>query len=253
MLLFCAPRDWLYVTRGQCWFSERYEQEWGFDMALHLEREMKKLQDNILQLCGAVEASVSKALQALEQQDDVLARQVIEDDTNIDLMEVRIEEEGLKILALHQPVAVDLRRIVAVLKINNDLERIGDYAVNIAKRQLELSGRPAYPQEFKLDTMCLRVNQLLRDSVDALIDMRADKARAVIEADREIDRMNREIVKRLEDILVAGGQMAPVMLQVFSVARSLERIGDHATNIAEDVIYMITGEIARHEQKASKQ
>ena len=222
-------------------------------MALHLEREMKKLQDNILQLCGAVEASVSKALQALEQQDDVLARQVIEDDTNIDLMEVRIEEEGLKILALHQPVAVDLRRIIAVLKINNDLERIGDYAVNIAKRQLELSGRPAYPDEFRLEKMCTEVNQLLRESVDALIDMSAEKARKVITEDREIDRMNRELVQRIESALVGGGPLAPVMLQVFSVARSLERIGDHATNIAEDVIYMISGEIARHEAKLARQ
>lgn len=222
-------------------------------MALHLERELKKLQDATLELCGAVEKSVSKSLHALEQQDDVLARQVIEDDTNIDMMEVRIEEEGLKILALHQPVAVDLRRIIAILKINSDLERIGDYAVNIAKRQLELSGRPDYPAEFNLATMCARVNQLLRDSVDALIQMSVETARNVIEGDREIDCMNREIVKRIEGVLVSGGPMAPVMLQVFSVARSLERIGDHATNIAEDVLYMITGEIARHDKKLSKQ
>ena len=222
-------------------------------MALHLEREMKKLQDNILQLCGAVEKSVSKSLQALEQQDDVLARQVIADDTSIDMMEVRIEEEGLKILALHQPVAMDLRRITAIMKINNDLERIGDYAVNIAKRQLELSGRPSYPQEFHLEKMCLQVNQLLHDSVDSLIQMSVETARKVIQSDGEIDRMNREMVQRIETMLIAGGPSAPVMLQIFSVARSLERIGDHATNIAEDVIYMITGEIARHEQKASKQ
>lgn len=218
-------------------------------MALHLERELNKLQDFVLQLCGAVEKSVSKSLQALEQQDDVLARQVIEDDTKIDMMEVRIEEEGLKILALHQPVAVDLRRIIAILKINNDLERIGDYAVNIATRQLELSGRPAYPQEFRFDSMCLLVNQQLHDSVDALIQMDVATARKVIKEDREIDRMYRDIVQRLESNLTAGGITASVMLQVFSVARSLERIGDHATNIAEDVLYMITGEIARHEQK----
>ena len=220
-------------------------------MALHLERELKKLQDNILELCGAVETSVSKALQALEQQDDVLARQVIDDDTSIDLMEVRIEEEVLKILALHQPVAVDLRRIIAILKINNDLERIGDYAVNIAKRQLELSGHPAYPKEFRFDKVCKLVNQQLRDSVDALIQMSTETARKVIESDREIDRFHRDIVQRLESTVVAGDLIVPVMLQVFSVSRSMERIGDHATNIAEDVIYMITGEIARHE-KASR-
>ncbi len=220
-------------------------------MALHLERELKKLQDNILELCGAVETSVSKALQALEQQDDVLARQVIDDDTSIDLMEVRIEEEVLKILALHQPVAVDLRRIIAILKINNDLERIGDYAVNIAKRQLELSGHPAYPKEFRFDKVCKLVNQQLRDSVDALIQMSTETARKVIESDREIDRFHRDIVQRLESTVFAGDLIVPVMLQVFSVSRSMERIGDHATNIAEDVIYMITGEIARHE-KASR-
>lgn len=221
-------------------------------MALHLERELKKLQDNILQLSGAVEASVSKALQALEQQDDVLARQVIDDDTHIDLMEVRIEEEGLKILALHQPVAVDLRRIIAILKINNDMERIGDYAVNIAKRQLALSGRPAYPKEFRFEKECRLVNQQLRDSVQALIQMSTGIARKVIESDREIDRIHRNIVQRLENTVVAGELTVPVMLQVFSVTNSLERIGDHATNIAEDVIYMITGEIARHEGKGSQ-
>ncbi|MFU8780369.1 MAG: phosphate signaling complex protein PhoU [Kiritimatiellia bacterium] len=219
-------------------------------MALHLERELNRLQGSILELCGAVEDSVAKSLRALEQQDEILARQVIEDDNAIDQMEVRIEEEGLKILALHQPVAVDLRRIVAILKINNDLERIGDYAVNIAKRQLELSGRPAYPQEFRFDAMCAAINRQLRDSVDALVQMNADLARKVIEDDREIDRMNRGIVERLEQALSAGNMLAPVMLQIFSVSRSLERIGDHATNMAEDVLYLVTGEIVRHEKSA---
>ena len=221
-------------------------------MALHLERELDQLQGNILALCGAVEESVAKSLRALEQQDEVLARQVIEEDDAIDHMEVRIEEEGLKILALHQPVAVDLRRIIAILKINNDLERIGDYAVNIAKRQLELSGRPAYPQEFRFDAMCATVNRQLRDSVDALVQMDADLARKVIADDREIDRMNRDIVQRLEQALTAGTMLAPVMLQIFSVSRSLERIGDHATNMAEDVLYLVTGEIVRHEKSLSR-
>lgn len=221
-------------------------------MSLHLEREMNKLQNAMLLLCGTVEKSVAQALRALEQQDETIARQVIAEDNVIDQMEVRIEEEGLKILALHQPVAIDLRRIIAIMKINNDLERIGDYAVSIAKRQLELSGHPGYPAEFRFDTMVQRVNQQLHRSVDALVKLDKELAWQVIEEDKEIDRINREIVQRAESAIAADATQAAMMLQIFSVSRSLERIGDHAANIAEDVLYLITGEIVRHEHKEAR-
>lgn len=218
-------------------------------MSLLLEREMNNLQDGILQLCGTVEKSVELAMRALEQQDATAARQVIEDDRVIDQMEVRIEEEGLKILALHQPVAIDLRRIIAILKINNDLERIGDYAVSIAKRQLEIREFITYPDEFRFDAMVQQVNRQLHASVDALVKLDKTLAREVIGGDKAIDNMNRQIVERAEATLAKDATLAPLMLQIFSVSRSLERIGDHAVNIAEDVLYLITGEIVRHEQK----
>lgn len=222
-------------------------------MSLHLEREMGKLQEAVLQLCGTVEKSVSMALKALEQQDEAAARRVIEEDNTIDQIEVRIEEEGLKILALHQPVAIDLRRIVAVLKINNDLERIGDYASSIAKRQLELSGRPDYPDAFRFEKMVEKVNSQLHKSVDALVKLDKELAWQVILEDKEIDRMNKDILQRAEQAMLQDITQVAVMLQIFSVSRSLERIGDHAANIAEDVLYLITGEIVRHEHKEARQ
>ncbi len=221
-------------------------------MALHFEREFGKLQERILQLCGAAEKSVAQSLHALEQQDEEAARRVIADDNIIDEMEVRIEEECLKILALHQPVAVDLRRVVVIMKINNDLERIGDYAVNIAKRQIELSGRPDYPADFHFGVMMQEVNAQLRRSVDALIKLDSELAREVIKADKVIDRMDKDMVKRAEGMMQQDAALVPMMLQIFSVSRSLERIGDHAVNIAEDVMYLISGEIVRHDHKALK-
>jgi phosphate transport system protein len=223
--------------------------ELGYIMSLHLERELNKLQDHLLKLCGTVENNVLKALRALQQQDETAARQVIDDDNVIDQMEVRIEEEVLKILALHQPVAIDLRRIMAVMKINNDLERIGDYAVTIAKRGLDLSGRPYYPENLNFDTIAKCVTRQLHNSVDALVRLDKNVAWQVIAEDKEIDRQNRDIVQSLSHILAADATQSAMILQLFSVTRSLERIGDHAVNIAEDVIYMITGEIVRHEHK----
>jgi len=220
-------------------------------MSLHFEREMTKLQDRVLRLCGAVETIVSQTLKATEQQNEAAALAVIGDDALIDQMEVHIEEEGLKILALHQPVAKDLRKIMAVLKITNDLERIADYAVNIARRQLELQGRRMFPKAFEFSTMVYHVNRQLGRSVNALVQMDTELAWSVIRDDDQIDQMHRDTVLRTIEVLSRDPSQALVMMQVFSVSRSLERIGDHAVNIAEDVVYMITGEIVRHEHKTA--
>lgn len=221
-------------------------------MSLHLEREMNKLQEKILKLCGAVELIVSKVLQAMEQRDEESALAAIKEDNLIDQMEVRIEEECLKILALHQPVATDLRKIVSILKITNDLERIADYAVNIARRQLEVPGRPVFPKAFQFATMVHQVNRQLSRSVNALVQMDAELAWSVMREDDSIDRMHRDTVQRTIEVLSSDPSQALVMMQIFSVSRSLERIGDHAVNIAEDVVYMITGEIVRHEHNTDE-
>ncbi|MCF7839041.1 MAG: phosphate signaling complex protein PhoU [Candidatus Marinimicrobia bacterium] len=219
-------------------------------MSVHLQREMEKLQELVLRLCGTVEDQVSRALRAFEQQDEQGARQVIAADEDVDQAEVRLEEEALKMLALYQPVAIDLRRIVAFIKINSDLERIADYAVNVAKRQLELGGRASYPAEFQFADMVTAVNRQLRRSVAALVQLDSDMAWDVILQDEPIDKLNRDMARRAEARLRSEPDLAPTMLQIYSVSRSLERIGDHAVNIAEDVLYLITGQIVRHTHKA---
>lgn len=216
-------------------------------MAIHLQREMDKLETQLLDICAAVEQSVALAVRAIEEQDERLATQVVEGDVLIDRTEVEIEEECLKIMALHQPVAVDLRVLVAVLKINNDLERIGDLAVNIAERALFLASHDAPTDRFEFQLMADKVKRMLRQGLDAFVNMDVALAYRVCADDDEVDAANRKNYQLVEELAAAGkgGKVGPLM-HLLSVSRNLERIADHATNIAEDVIYMIDGEIVRH-------
>ncbi len=186
------------------------------------------------------------AVKAVEMRDMVLAEKVREHDREIDDMEVEVEEECLKILALHQPVAIDLRFIVAVLKLNNDLERIGDLSVAIARRAKSLAQlqNPAAILDFS--GMAEKVKLMLRRCLQALVNMDAGLAREVCASDDEIDGLNRAMYDKIQARLKESPDEAPALLHLFAVSRSLERIADHATNIAEDVIYMIQGEIVRH-------
>jgi phosphate transport system protein len=161
-------------------------------------------------------------------------------------MEVGVEEDCLKILALHQPVAIDLRFIVAVLKINNDLERIGDLAVNIAERSAFLSKHPPFGFSLGLVEMADRAQDMLKHSLDALINLDSGLAQEVCAADDEIDAMNRQMYLKIQDAIRSNPGKLESLIHLLSVSRHLERIADHATNIAEDVIYMVEGRIARH-------
>jgi phosphate transport system protein len=162
-------------------------------------------------------------------------------------MEIDVEEECLKILALHQPVAVDLRFIVAVLKMNSDLERIGDLAVNIAKGAKFLGSKEAVAFPFDLDSMSTRVQDMLKTCIDSLINLDKEQATKVLEMDDEIDDINREMYGRVEEEIMRNPGAADRLIRMMTVSRQLERIADHATNIAEDVIYMIDGDIVRHQ------
>ena len=215
-------------------------------MSVHLQREIEKIKKAILSLCALVEEQVQLAVRALLERDAELAVRVEKRDAEIDHREVEVEEECLKALALHQPVASDLRLIVAVLKINSDLERIGDLAVNIARKAIAFSAQPPMAIPFDLATMCQKTQAMLRDSIDSLVNLDAPQAHDVCARDNEVDRMKKENRKQAEELMRSEPERSAALLNLLAASRNLERIADHATNIAEDVIYMVEGRIVRH-------
>jgi phosphate transport system protein len=217
-------------------------------MTVHLHREIEKLKNSILRLGTLVEEQLREAVKAVKEVDPALARQIADADDRIDEMEVQIEEDCLKILALHQPVAVDLRFIVAVLKINNDLERIGDLAVNVAERAASLTDRP-YPKLKSFpdfSEMARRAQHMLKCSLDALVTLNAELAKQVLKEDDEVDRLHREAYEYGREAIREHPEDVDDITHLMSIFRYLERVGDQATNIAEDVIYMCEGQIVRH-------
>ncbi len=215
-------------------------------MPAHLKRELDRLKKSVLSLSALVEKQVNLAVVAVSQRDASIAEEVIAADGEIDRGEVDIEEDCLKIMALHQPVAVDLRFIVAVLKINNDLERIGDLASNIAKRARKLANMPEILAPFDVIEMGKITQHMLRNSLTSLIDGNGELALEVMNEDDTIDEMNREAYRKIKIAIVENPNDIDGLVYYLGVARHLERIADHTTNIAEDVIYMISGEIVRH-------
>ena len=215
-------------------------------MAVHLEREIEKLKRSILSLSARVEECVRNAVRSIEDRDGELAEKVIQDDLRVDQMEVEVEEECLKILALYQPVAIDLRFVIAVIKINNDLERIGDLAVNIAERAVYLAGQKRTGIPFDFADMSAKTQAMLKGSLDALVNMDASMARDVCASDDEVDDIHRQMYSQIEDSIRRDPDRAEALIDLLGVSHNLERIADLATNIAEDVIYMIDGEIIRH-------
>jgi phosphate transport system protein len=215
-------------------------------MSTHLINEIEKLKKMILSLSAMAEESVQRAVKALDSRDAALAQRVVDNDYEIDKKEVDVEEECLKILALHQPVAIDLRLIIAVLKINNDLERVADLAVNIAERAVFLATQQKVPMWFNFAQMAEKAQAMLHKSLDALVNLDPKLAREVCAADDEVDAMNRDAYLRVQEGIRRHPERMESLIHLLSVSRHLERIADHATNIAEDVIYMCEGEIVRH-------
>lgn len=215
-------------------------------MSLLLQTETEKLKKKILCVCSMVEENVEKAVISVNKKDGVLAKSVIRSDKEIDQIEVDVEEECLKILALHQPVAIDLRYVIAILKINNDLERIGDLAVNIAKQGVVLSQSNQIEIPVDFATMMEKVQIMLRNSLDAMVNMKETLAHEVLASDDEVDQIHLEMYKTIEATIQKEPKHTDLYIRIMSVSRNLERIADYATNIAEDVIYMIRGKIIRH-------
>lgn len=215
-------------------------------MSAHLQSEIEKLKKKILSLSAVVEETVYQAVKSLRERDAVLAQRVIDADTDIDARDVDIEEECQKILALHQPVAHDLRFIIAILKINAELERIGDATVNIAKRVLFLVAEEQIDIPFDFPGMAQKAQAMLHKSLDALVNLNPDLAYSVIAADDEIDAINREMYGRIEECIRKDVERIDSHVHLLGISHHIERIGDHASNIAEDVIYLIEGKIIRH-------
>jgi phosphate transport system protein len=211
-----------------------------------LAREIEKLKEKLLTLGGLVERALAKAVRAVEKRDTIAAREVVAGDAEIDHMEVDVEEECLKLLALHQPVAIDLRFIVAVLKVNNDLERIGDHAASLAEHVLLIEDQPAVEFTFDFPVMAKKAQEMLKNSLDALVFQDAELATRVCAADDEIDEINRNMYRAVEREILRQPERTRIYTNHIGVSRCLERVADLATNIAQDVIYLTTGRIARH-------
>ncbi len=216
-------------------------------MSLHLSRDLEKLKKEVLKLGNLVETAINNAILALNNREASYIDEVFKHENMINDMEVKIEEDSLKILALHQPVAVDLRFIVVVLKVNNDLERMGDFASNIAKRARDLM------QEEPLPTLPEFVNELpdlvrtmVRKSLDALVKLDMSLAKEVIEMDDKVDQINREMYTVVKKEIAKNPHNTETAINVLSCSRYMERIADLSTNIAEDVIFMVEGKVIRH-------
>jgi phosphate transport system protein len=215
-------------------------------MSMFLQREIDKLK-NMISLLGAhVEENVEKGVRAVQDRDEALAAEVIESDAEIDTTEVTIEEECLKVLALHQPVAHDLRFIIAVLKVNSDLERIGDLAAGIAEQARYIAGSGPANAPYDLIGMATEVRRMLRDSLDALLNKDPAIAQKVLAADDEVDAMDRMMYSEVRAAIRERPEDMEGLIRLLRVSQNLERIADHATNIAEDVIYLAKGAIVRH-------
>lgn len=217
-------------------------------MTLIFLKEIDLLKEMILRLAVDVEDRMVRAVQAVQQRDEVGAREIIEHDTEIDAREVRIEEECLKVLALHQPVATDLRFVVFVLKVDNDLERIADIAVNIAKRVPHLARSAAVDIESRIEQIADAASSMLRQTIDAVVNLDAEAGGAICAQDRAVDAIHRDVHQIVLERLTksGGGQDAAALLALLAVSKELERAADHVTNIAEDLIYLVEGKVVRH-------
>lgn len=215
-------------------------------MTKHLERDLAHLKRELLGLGALVEEATNKAITALVNRRADIADEVRNGDDLIDSRELEIEEDCLKLLALYQPMATDLRFIVAVMKVNNDLERMGDLAVNIADRAWDIANsQPAVPPGDLL-TMAERVRAMVRESLDALVNRDCELARKVVRDDEDVDDMHKRMFKFLEELMMKDASSVPLGVHTLSASRHLERIADLATNIAEDVVFMVEGEVIRH-------
>ena len=215
-------------------------------MHRHFDDELKLLKEKLLRMSSLAEEAISSSVKALVDRDANLAAKVIDSDDAINMLEIEIDELSLRLLALHQPQAGDLRFITSTMKINNDLERIGDLAVNIAQLVKYLMRSPALKSISEVTKMASGAQDMLRDSLNAFVNGDSKLAEDVCRRDDTIDNLNRKIFMDLLDLMLKEKKAVEQALDLVLVARNLERIADHSTNICEDVIYIIEGKIIKH-------
>jgi len=212
----------------------------------HYETELQELKETILFIGGTVEEMIASAMKALVERDSDLGRKVIESDRAVDAAEIEADHLCLSLLALRQPAASDLRFIATALKMVTDLERIGDLAVNIAKRALELNQEPPLKPYIDVPRMSSAVSAMVHKALDAFVGRNADQARTVLGADDEVDKLNVQLFRELLTYMIEEPKNVSRAMRITFIAKYLERIGDHATNIAQMVIFMCEGRDVRH-------
>jgi phosphate transport system protein len=214
---------------------------------LHFDQELTDLKERLLKLSALAETSVARSLQALLERAPALARQVVAEDEQLDRLQIEVDARSIELIALRQPRARDLRLVVMAMKISTDLERIGDQAVNIAHRVQEIPPGASLPTSKEIEAMGGIVRGMIRDSLDAFVYGRPTLAREVIARDELVDNYNRQVHNELMAGMIADSQIIRVSLCLMSVAHNLERIGDHTTNIAEEVVYLYEARDIRHQ------
>jgi phosphate transport system protein len=222
-------------------------------MERHFHQELKELKEDLLKMGSLVETAIHDAVSGLVSRDSKLAERTIKEDEKINTREISIEKKCLQLLALQQPMAADLRFIVSTLQIIKDLERMGDQAVNIAERALILNQEPPVKPFIDLPKMATLVESMLKDSLDAFVNRDVKKARNVCEGDDQVDNYNEKIFHELLSIMIKDQTTVSRAVYLILIGRSLERIADHATNIAEDVIYMVEGRVIKHHAEEKEQ
>jgi phosphate transport system protein len=216
-------------------------------MERHFDHELNDLNNDILRMGAFAEEAIYKSVEALKARDRELAQAVIDQDTMIDQLELIIDEKCIDLIARYQPMAKDLRFITMGMKINNELERIADIAVDIAQRTLEIVDKPLLKPLIDIPKLAQVAQKMIKGAIDAFVNNDMDLARQVLMSDSEADQLRNIIQKELiEDYMVKDGSTAPRAVQLLLIARFLERICDHTTNIAEDVIYMIQAKVVKH-------
>lgn len=221
-------------------------------MERHFERELEGLKTMLMKMASMAEDNYQQAIRSVQEKDKRLAELVIQTDARVDALEIEIDNAVVDILALQKPVASDLRLIIAALKINNDLERISDHAVNIAQSAVTLAGSPGVTSLLKIPSMGERTRSMLRDALDSFLHLDPEKARGVCKQDDEIDDMNRSNAR--EVIGLIGSKAFPVeeALDLIRVSRNLERVADLATNIAEEVVFLTQARSIKHHAEEHK-
>jgi phosphate transport system protein len=218
-------------------------------MVTHLEQELEAIKSKIFEMADLAIEAISKSVDSLKRSDTNLAQKVINDDSLLDHLEIIIDDECIKVLVTRQPAATHLRLVLAILKINTDLERIGDLATNIAKETVRLNGQPTLKPLIDIPRMAAIGIEMIKDSLRAITDRDASIAEKVIQRDNEIDELNIQIYRELFSYMAENPHSISQALGLIMVAKALERIGDHATNIAERAIYYVNGVDVRHSEE----